>query len=200
MSVQLSLKCFQRFIGRMLMETYYIASMIDDMVQVYIFYDTDAIGFSEMFAVRILKCEEASCVFVTQICAMFGHMDAPVDDMIIGISNVKKYKFANHIMILRELFPGFNVMFMDIDVFERISRPFLRTHHTCQDVLERKVPRDIAETIVNCTKPDWLKYNPGNEEDPDTFMDAVYTTFDSERLDKIILDKHQFYVHVNVNV
>lgn len=157
--------------------------MVGDLVRVYIFYTKEQLGFSEMFDAKILHCPEIHIVFVTNICAMFGHEDAPIDDIVFGVSEIAKYGFANHIMILRDIFAGRDVQHMDFNRFTIMSAPLVQMYGECVSTLSRKVPPHVAESIINRIVPGWMLFNHHvNVITDNDFGEIMADAFDKENM------------------
>jgi hypothetical protein len=154
--VKLFLQPVRYVARRILGRSHFRAIVSGDYVQIGVFYRRSSRGFSELFEAKIMRCEGIRMIFIMHMNAMFGDRDAPIDDEVSGIENIEKYPFVNHMMLFREIFPGYNIEHFDLERFKELRQPFEKRLAVYRSLLLQKAPLDIADKIVSNVTPYWL--------------------------------------------
>lgn len=166
--------------------------MGDDTIEVNVYRKND-IGFSEFFRFRYLVCKEINTIYITSMSAMMGWMGCPYDDMLMGFDEVDRYAehLTNYIMVLRDIFPGFDVRRIDDGTFERCAEAFKQRYDVHARLLADKVPVDVASTIVQHNVPQWVGYDGTHdtEDIPNDYLvilERMVTMHDINHNDQLV--------------
>jgi hypothetical protein len=156
----------RQYYGRLSRDTVYKALQIgEDVIDVEVHEKDDALGFSEFFRFKLLPCKEIRTIYVTSIGGMIGYVDSPYDDMMFGFQEVDKYAeyMSNYLMILRDIFPGYDVRRIDDGSFAAYADAFKKRNAIHERLMESKVPSDIASVIVEHNLPKWVSYDGSDD-------------------------------------
>lgn len=166
----------RHFHGRIARTETYHARMIADVIEIYVYDSKETLGFESFFAIRVLDCPEIKTLFMIDVMAMMGDEDAPTDDAVVGFADVDENSefLHNYVMILRDMFPGYDVRRMDDGTFASMAADFKRNYEEHKAVIMQmvsKVSYDIADIIVKHAIPSWAMFQPLAYVRSDTLYD-----------------------------
>lgn len=189
----------RKFVGRISYNMVYKALMMDNNYMMIQTYDNSGgNGVLEFFEVGLMVCEEIKTVYVTHIVLMMGWEDAPYDDVLDGFEAVDKYAnmASNYIMMLRDMFPGYDVRRIDDGTFEERKRKYASLEAAYNRLISSKLPGDVADGIVKSVKPYWMDWHKDITRDQslnfhevwgDDYLEEVENITKNEECVKIVL-------------
>lgn len=148
------------YFGRLALGAVYRAFRVDDeVIDVKVYAKRTSLGFSEYFRFKFMICDEIKSVYITCMTAWMGWTGCPYDHVLVGFQDVDEYSdhLSNYMLILRDIFKGFDVRRLDDGTYEGHVSTFQQRFKTITEMIATKVPIDIARSIVHQTTPEWVR-------------------------------------------